>query len=114
MHCALDVDMLRGVERNYRCIMLTQDYMQWRGLTSSASPFGGAGLAALDIGTSCPLAATAREGEDVVEAYRLTKIRKYNRIAEQANWQYRPVVDVTLVRVGTSGHEVGGSGRPEM
>jgi hypothetical protein len=65
----------------------------WRpaDILTSASPFGGAGLAALDIGISCPLAATAREGEDVVDAYRLTKIRKYKRIAEQANWQYRPV-----------------------
>ena len=65
----------------------------WRpaDILTSASPFGGVGLAALDIGISCPLATTAREGADVVEEYRRTKIGRYKEIADRAGWQYHPV-----------------------
>ena len=66
----------------------------WRpaDILTSASPFGGVGSAALDVGITCPLAASAQEGQDAVDMYRTKKIRKYKVIAERAHWQYHPVI----------------------
>ena len=60
-------------------------------ILTSASPLGGVGLAALDIGIKCPFATSAAEGRDIVEDYRMEKIRKYNRVAKDAGWDYRPM-----------------------
>ncbi len=48
-------------------------------------------MSALDVGISCPIAPSARDGEDVVDVYRLTKIRKYEQVAKVLGWEYRPV-----------------------
>lgn len=58
---------------------------------TSASPFGGVGLAALDVGITCPIAASLRAGDDAVDVYRLKKVAKYKDLAERVGWKYYPV-----------------------
>lgn len=60
---------------------------------TNASPFGGVGSAALDIGICCPhtAAAIARRGGDVLEEYKETKMRKNDAAAKQLGWTYKPM-----------------------
>ena len=79
-------------------------------ILTSASPFGGVGLAALDVGITSPHSVMSRRrmGTDPLDNYRQTKERKYRAVANAARWEYRPfllgsfgradVAAVTMVR----------------
>lgn len=60
-------------------------------ILTSASPFGGVGLAALDVGITSPHSVLRRRmGIDPLDFYRQSKVAKYRAVATAAGWDYRP------------------------
>jgi hypothetical protein len=63
-------------------------------ILTSASPMGGVGSVALDIGITCPhtFAALTSPNVDPLDDYHLRKMTKYRDLAGAAGWSYKPVL----------------------